>query len=39
MAHIDIVEQTWRDGQQSLWGMRLRGGMVERMAAHVRRGR
>lgn len=35
MAHIDIVEQTWRDGQQSLWGMRLRGGMVERMAARM----
>ena len=32
MAHIDIVEQTFRDGQQSLWGMRLRGGMLEKVA-------
>ncbi len=35
MAHIDIVEQTFRDGQQSLWGMRLRGGMLERVARQM----
>jgi oxaloacetate decarboxylase alpha subunit len=37
MAHIDLVEQTFRDGQQSLWGMRLRGGMLERVAARLDR--
>ena len=35
MAHIDIVEQTFRDGQQSLWGMRLRGGMLESVARQM----
>ncbi|MGR8950709.1 MAG: carboxyltransferase [Gammaproteobacteria bacterium] len=35
MAHIDIVEQTFRDGQQSLWGMRLRGGMLEKIARQM----
>ncbi|MCP5198857.1 MAG: carboxyltransferase [Gammaproteobacteria bacterium] len=35
MATIDIVEQTFRDGQQSLWGMRLRGGMLERVARQM----
>ncbi len=35
MAHIDLVEQTFRDGQQSLWGMRLRGGMLERVARQM----
>ena len=35
MAHIDIVEQTFRDGQQSLWGMRLRGGMLEKVARQM----
>jgi oxaloacetate decarboxylase (Na+ extruding) subunit alpha len=24
MAHIDIIDQTLRDGQQSLWGMRMK---------------
>ena len=24
MTHIDVVEQSLRDGQQSLWGMRMR---------------
>jgi oxaloacetate decarboxylase (Na+ extruding) subunit alpha len=28
MAHVEIVDQTLRDGPQSLWGMRLRGGMA-----------
>jgi oxaloacetate decarboxylase alpha subunit len=32
MAEIELVEQTFRDGQQSLWGMRLRAGMVEAVA-------
>lgn len=35
MANIDIVEQTFRDGQQSLWGMRLRGGMLEKVARRM----
>lgn len=28
MAHVEIVDQTLRDGPQSLWGMRMRAGMV-----------
>jgi oxaloacetate decarboxylase alpha subunit len=28
MAHIEIVDQTLRDGQQSLWGMRMQAGMA-----------
>ena len=28
MAHVEIVDQTLRDGPQSLWGMRIRGGMA-----------
>ena len=24
MAHIDIVDQTFRDGRKSLWGLRIR---------------
>jgi oxaloacetate decarboxylase (Na+ extruding) subunit alpha len=24
MAHVDIIDQTLRDGQQSLWGMRMK---------------
>lgn len=28
MAHVEIVDQSLRDGVQSLWGMRLRAGMV-----------
>jgi oxaloacetate decarboxylase alpha subunit len=26
MAHIEIIDQTIRDGQQSLWGMRMQAG-------------
>ncbi len=37
MAHIEIVDQTFRDGQQSLWGMRIRTGMLERVAPLVNR--
>lgn len=28
MAHIEFLDQTLRDGQQSLWGMRLQVGMA-----------
>jgi oxaloacetate decarboxylase alpha subunit len=37
MAHVELVEQTFRDGQQSLWGMRLRAGMVQAVAEHLDR--
>lgn len=28
MAHIEIIDQTIRDGNQSLWGMRMQAGMA-----------
>ena len=28
MAHIDFIDETMRDGQQSLWGMRMQAGMA-----------
>jgi oxaloacetate decarboxylase alpha subunit len=28
MARIELIDQTLRDGQQSLWGMRMRTGML-----------
>ena len=28
MAHIEFLDETIRDGQQSLWGMRMRAGMA-----------
>jgi oxaloacetate decarboxylase alpha subunit len=28
MAHIDFLDETMRDGQQSLWGLRMRAGMA-----------
>lgn len=28
MAHVEFLDQTLRDGQQSLWGMRLQAGMA-----------
>lgn len=28
MAHIEFVDETIRDGQQSLWGMRMQAGMA-----------
>ena len=37
MSMINIVDQTFRDGQQSLWGMRIRTGMLERVAPLVNR--
>lgn len=27
MAHIDILDTTFRDGPQALWGMRMTAGM------------
>ena len=38
MATIEFVEQTLRDGQQSLWGMRMRAGMVTGVADQLDRG-
>ena len=35
MSHIDLVDQTFRDGQQCLWGMRLRTGMVAPVAREL----
>ena len=35
MTHIDLVDQTFRDGQQCLWGMRLRTGMVTPVAREL----
>ena len=28
MAHVDLLDATLRDGQQSLWGMRMQAGMA-----------
>ena len=28
MAHIEFLDETLRDGQQSLWGMQMRCGMA-----------
>lgn len=37
MAHIEIVDETFRDGQQSLWGMRMRAGMAIPIASTLDR--
>lgn len=37
MAHIEFIDQTLRDGQQSLWGMRLRTGQVAAVAQDIDR--
>ncbi|MFT3872366.1 MAG: hypothetical protein QM714_06910 [Nocardioides sp.] len=37
MGEIEFVDQTFRDGQQSLWGMRMRGGMVTGAAERLDR--
>jgi len=37
MAHVQVVDQTLRDGHQSLWGMRMRIGMVRDVAPHINR--
>src|SRR5919198_3883813 len=37
MAHVEIHDQTLRDGPQSLWGMRIRAGMVTEVGPHLDR--
>ena len=37
MAHVEIIDQTLRDGVQSLWGMRIRAGMVTGAGRHLDR--
>jgi oxaloacetate decarboxylase alpha subunit len=37
MAHVEIVDQSLRDGPQSLWGMRIRAGMITAAAPHLDR--
>ena len=37
MSNINLVDQTFRDGQQSHWGMRIRTGMLEKVAPLVNR--
>jgi oxaloacetate decarboxylase alpha subunit len=35
VARVEIVEQSLRDGQQSLWGMRMRAGHILPVAAEI----
>ena len=37
MSSIEFVDQTLRDGQQSLWGMRMRAGHALPAAAAIDR--
>ncbi len=37
MAHIEFVDETFRDGQQSLWGMRMQAGMAIPVASTLDR--
>jgi len=37
MAHIEFLDETMRDGQQSLWGMRMQAGMALPVAPIVDR--
>ncbi|HEX4109492.1 MAG TPA: hypothetical protein VHX88_15250 [Solirubrobacteraceae bacterium] len=37
MAEIQFCDQTFRDGPQSLWGMRMRAGMITDIAHHMDR--
>jgi oxaloacetate decarboxylase alpha subunit len=37
MAHIEFVDETMRDGQQSLWGMRMQAGMALPVASTIDR--
>ncbi|MBV9819717.1 MAG: hypothetical protein JOZ07_15400 [Solirubrobacterales bacterium] len=37
MAHVEFVDQTFRDGQQSLWGVRMRTGVLRRVADDLER--
>ncbi len=35
MSDVEFVDQTLRDGQQSLWGMRMRAGMIAPVAEEI----
>lgn len=35
MTRVELVGQTFRDGRQCLWGMRLRAGMVTGVAREL----
>jgi oxaloacetate decarboxylase alpha subunit len=37
VSAIEFIDQTLRDGQQSLWGMRIRAGMAAAVAQHIDR--
>ncbi|MFT5415723.1 MAG: oxaloacetate decarboxylase alpha subunit [Gammaproteobacteria bacterium] len=37
MAHIELLDETMRDGQQALWGMRMQAGMALPVAPMVDR--
>lgn len=37
MTEVSFVDQTLRDGQQSLWGMRIRAGMAQAAAENIDR--
>ncbi|MGB1884489.1 MAG: pyruvate carboxylase [Gammaproteobacteria bacterium] len=37
MAHVEFLDETMRDGQQSLWGMRMQAGMALPVAPTVDR--
>jgi oxaloacetate decarboxylase alpha subunit len=37
MAHIQFLDETMRDGQQSLWGMRMQAGMAYPVASTIDR--
>lgn len=37
MAHIELLEESMRDGQQSLWGMRMQAGMALPIAPTIDR--
>lgn len=37
MAHVEIIDLSLRDGVQSLWGMRIRAGMVTGAGRHLDR--
>ena len=37
IAHVEIIDQSLRDGVQSLWGMRIRAGMVTGAGRHLDR--
>src|SRR5260370_5950686 len=35
VAHIELLDQTLRDGPQSLWGMKMQAGMALPAAPHL----